>query len=117
MSKLEVLLKAAMGAAVKRSTTRHFLIGAAAIRADGALVVSRNECAPIPNKNAHAEARVLRKAGQRPECVVVARLLRNNEIGLAKPCKACEIKLRAMQAEEVYYTTEKGGLVKLEYGV
>jgi tRNA(Arg) A34 adenosine deaminase TadA len=109
---LDTLKTRALERAKARPDTRHFLLGAAALRADGAIVVARNEGTMVPTPDAHAEARVLRKAGLAPDLVLVVRLDRNGNLALAKPCAACETKLRNSRVREIWYSTAEG-LVRL----
>ncbi len=95
---------------MKRADSRHYLIGVAALRGDGAVVVSRNEGVMVPYSPGHAEARVLEKTGLNPELVVVVRTRRNGDLACAKPCPACELKLKAKGARKVYYSTSAGKL-------
>ncbi len=108
MSTLDTLVQMALKAAKKRPETRHFLIGVAVLRDDGAIVVARNEATREPCEHGHAEAKVLGKSGLNPELVVVARITRDGEWAIAKPCAKCERKLRAIGARRVYYTTATG---------
>lgn len=102
------LLQLALARAQARATTRHFLVGAVAIRRDGAIVTARNDAAPHPAPSAHAEARLLRKTGRSPIIVLVVRVTRDGEMALARPCESCQRKLRAIGALNVYYTTKEG---------
>lgn len=86
---------------------RKAFVGAVSIRRDGTLVYSRNGGNPYAHgrtPSSHAEARVLRKSGY-GATLYVARVLRNREIALAKPCGYCQARLRAHRVEMVYYTT------------
>lgn len=112
MTLLETLLSRARERALARPDSRHFLVGAAALRSDGAIVAARNEGTMVPTPHAHAEARVLRKAGLAPDVVLVVRLDRNGNLALAKPCPACETRLRNSRVSEVWYSTSEG-MVKL----
>lgn len=105
------LLSVAYGAALGRlKTGQQFRLGAAGIRADGALVVSYNGSQKEPEWQHHAESRLCRKLT--PNSVVaVARTLANGEWAMAKPCASCERCLRRMGVKRVYYTIQAG-----EYG-
>jgi tRNA(Arg) A34 adenosine deaminase TadA len=108
------LLDLAIRAAIKRPGSRQFLVGAVAIRADGALVHARNEAAALPCPNAHAEARLMKRAGYAPEEVLVVRIARQDgSLVLAKPCTSCASLLKARGARSVYYSTE-AGIMRLE---
>lgn len=103
------LLDLAIRTATKRPGSRQFLVGAVAIRADGAIVHARNEAAALPCPHAHAEARLMRRAGYAPEEVLVVRIARQDGgLVMAKPCTSCEALLWAQGAKVVYYSTHNG---------
>ena len=107
------LLDRALAVASRRSEARGFLVGAAILRDDGAIVVSRNERSQEPCPSAHAEARALRKAGAKPALVVVARVRKGaGGLAMSRPCADCAAKLRAAGAREVWFTDESGELVR-----
>ncbi len=91
---------------------RSFLLGAVAVRSDGAIVRSPNGAAfstaghkefrILPSS--HAECRALKKAGS-GSILFVARLLKlNDTFALARPCWLCRIHLAAYKTKLVYYT-------------
>ncbi len=85
---------------------RKAFLGAVAIRRDGTLVYSRNGITIRPDQrqpSAHAEARVLRKAGY-GSVVYVCRVNRKGEYLLAKPCVSCMNALRSRGVEMVYWS-------------
>ena len=97
--------------AMGHSDKKQFLLGAVAIRTDGATVVSTNILTQTPHASAHAEARVLKKADQ--GCVLyVARVLRNGVWALSKPCCNCQKLIRSRRVARVYYT-----ICENEFGV
>jgi len=100
------------------STDRHrkAFVGAVAIRSDGVIVSSRNGYIINPSDtypSAHAEARVLRKAGY--GCTLyVARVKRDGSLAMAKPCSTCHSMIKSRGVKSVYYSvsnTEWQGLV------
>lgn len=98
---------------------RNVWIGALAIRKDGTIVKSKNGPARL-NQNkiigdAHAEARLLRKAGTGSEIYVVRVRRGDGSYGLAKPCGRCMARLRAHKTTKVYYTisNEEWGCIEL----
>lgn len=97
-----LLLRAAELAS--RGVPRVFRLAAVARRADGATVHATNANAPQPQPRAHAETRVLRKAG-RGAVVFVARVRADGSLACAKPCGRCRAALRARGAVRVVYTT------------
>lgn len=98
------LLKLAARIAQRGCDHRTFYLGAVAKRADGAIVHARNEATATPNPGAHAEARVLKRAGKNAT-VYVARVTKGQrEIALARPCAKCMGLMRAYKVKKVYYT-------------
>lgn len=96
-----------------RGEERNFWVGAAALRTDGRIVTAKNGRSQFPHAPSHAEARLIKKLGP-GATVVVARLLKNGNCGLALPCTKCRVALRNKGVKNVYYTTETG-LDKLEH--
>lgn len=80
-------------------------------RKDGALVVAVNAKTNSRTPPAHAEARVLRKAGH-GSILWVARIDANEDWAMARPCPDCQILIRAREVKKVYYTISPG-----EYGI
>lgn len=93
--------------------SRRMLIGAVGVRADGAVVVSRNSSvmgmARYPP--CHAEWKLSRKLTKNSE-VYVARVRRIGDLGMARPCHNCERVLRSTGVKIVYYT-----ISSTEYGI
>ena len=109
----KLLAKAAQAANRFHDIHRIAFMGAVAERHDGVIVVSRNGSAKDKSPPSHAEIRVLRKSGY-GATVYVARVLRNGERALAKPCSNCMSALKAKGVEEVYFTTGKNDWEKLK---
>ena len=110
------LLKFAAHIAKKKKDQRYFLVGAVAIRSDGAVVHATNSATKIPTPGAHAEARLMARAGT-GSTVFVARALRGTgELGLAKPCARCLSIMRSHKVKKVYYTisSKEYGVIKLD---
>lgn len=103
--------------AARRKDRRHYIVGAAGIRKDGVLVVSRNSPTHNVNPDIHAEARLCDKLT--PNSVVyVARWLRGGGYANAQPCVCCEARLRAAGVKRVYYTMSwDQGPLENNYGV
>jgi cytidine deaminase len=101
---VSTLINLAASRAVTGPIDRRFYVGAVAIRKDGAIVTARNELVEIPTYPGHAEARLMRKAGY-GAIVFVARVLRNGDLALAKPCPRCQSVMRNHGVKKVYYTT------------
>jgi len=93
---------------------RKALIGCIVQRADGCLVSSRNGSTPSPcgkSPTCHAERKAIRKSDY-GATLYVARVTKNNEIAMAKPCASCLVALRSKRVKRVYYTINEK-----EYGV
>jgi|SRR5579859_321204 len=111
---LNYLKLAAEVADLHADTHRKAFVGAVAVRRDGVIVSSRNGSVPNPSHRyplAHAEVRLLRKAGQRA-IIYISRVRRDGSLGMAKPCHTCMHYLRSRRVDSVYYTisnSEWGG--------
>ena len=105
------LEKALRAANRYKEDNRTHAIGAAARRHDGVWVVAKNGASEQVQPSAHAEIRVLRKAGYGAS-LYVARMRKDGTPGLARPCARCLASLRPRGISRVYYTIGVG-----EYGV
>ncbi len=94
----------------KRDDKRQYWIGAVGERSDGTLVFSSNGPTPQPDRCAHAEYKVSRKLDYNA-VVYVARVLRNGDFAMAKPCNNCLKAMKSKHVRRVYYTIGPG-----EYG-
>ncbi len=94
---------------------KHFMLSGVAKRFDGSLLVSSNIRTAHPIHAAHAECRVLKRAGM-GATLWVARVDRNNNICNSKPCKQCEQLCKNMAVKRVYYTLSGYGDEVHEYG-
>ena len=91
----------------RRDDGRKFLIGAVGIRSDGVVVSARNSPAADRTPEVHAESRLCGKLT--PDSVVyVVRVAKDGSFAMAKPCKACEIKLKAAGVRRAYFTNFLG---------
>lgn len=101
------MLKAAAEAALQNSETcmdiRSFFLGSVGLRNDGVIVSSRNVAARDVALTHHAEARLSRKLTPQSE-VWVARVRKNGEWAMSRPCKSCQIKLKKAGVDRVVYT-------------
>ncbi len=105
------LLDVAAALALSDKNRKNFRLGCVVKRSDGAIVTATNHHTQIPNPTAHAEARALRKSDW--GCILyVARVIKNGEWALAKPCKRCQAIIRNRGVKTVYYTIGPG-----EYGI
>ena len=104
---------AAKLAAQSKDDQKNFFLGCIALRKDGVLVSSTNQTV-IEHKtpSAHAEARVLRKAGW-GAILWVARVLKDRQTWAnAKPCSFCRTLIANKNVQKVYYTIGPN-----EYGI
>lgn len=88
-------------------------IGAVAVRKDGVIVTARNSHVFMPMHAAHAERKVMRKAGY-GATVYIARVCFDGSISMAKPCPACEALLRNKRVKKVFYTNWDGKIEELK---
>lgn len=93
---------------------RDYWLGCIGIRTDGVQVSAKNgaaafhttvkSCHLLPES--HAEGRVLRKLGGGGEVFVARVSKKDGSFAMARPCKMCQIKLRAAKVVKVYYTID-----------
>jgi len=100
MKYLELAARIAQGAAWHE---KHFLLGAVAIRNDGAIVTATNIRTQNREHSAHAEFRCLRKSGS-GSVLYVARIDRFGEWAMAKPCELCQSLIKNKRVKKVFYT-------------
>lgn len=86
-----------------KGAPRDFYLGAVGIRSDGTLVFSCNLPSQLPTPAAHAEARLARKLDQN-STVYVARVLRNGDFAMSRPCVSCMSALKAKHVKRIFYT-------------
>lgn len=114
MNYLQVAEKVAKATFSKIKNSIHrkkFIFGAVSVRHDGSITVSNNICTKTPNKNAHAEKRVLAKAGM-GSVLYLVRLRRDGTWGSAKPCKHCQQLIKNKKVRKVVYSISENN-----YGV
>lgn len=56
----------------------------------------------------HAEIHALVKCHETPYALFVARIMRNGNIGMSKPCKICQAAIQTAGVQIVTYTTANG---------
>lgn len=95
---------------IVRSNEKHFLFGCVAIRQDGTIVTSTNSRCKERELSCHAEYKVLRKAGH-GAILWVARVDREFNWRIAKPCPGCMSLIKNRKVKKVVYTISKN-----EYG-
>jgi len=86
---------------------KNYIFSAVSIRAGGSIVISKNILTMNPNPAAHAERRVLAKAGKGSTLYLV-RITRNGDWALAKPCKHCAAFIKNMKVKKVEYSVRPG---------
>lgn len=104
---MKSMIELAAKVAQSGNPDRNFRLGCVAQRKDGAIVFSTNEKTQKPNPCAHAEARVLRKAGY-GATLWVARITSNGSLTMAKPCPKCQAKIRSYGVKKVIYSIAPG---------
>jgi cytidine deaminase len=113
MAKVEKYFRLARQTAVKgdaKDAQRQFRLGAVGIRSDGTIVTSCNLPARCPDKNAHAEARLVKKLDW-DAVVYVVRIRSDGSLAMARPCRACQSAMRLKGVRRCYYSisdTEHG---------
>lgn len=98
--------------AQSKDDRRTFLLGAVAVRADGALVKAVNGPSTFPLREAHAEKRISSKLDPGSVVYVVRVRVGDKEFGMARPCWSCLRALHAKGVKRIYYT-----ISQIEYGV
>ena len=111
MNKIIKYLNVAANIADRKKDKRSFLFGVIGIRADGVMVKAVNGPSDVPTREGHAEWRLARKLT--PNSIVyVARIKRDGNWAMARPCPNCRKTLRSKGVKSVYYTISNN-----EYGV
>lgn len=100
---LKVAAAAALQGRARGNDIRTFFLGAVGIRNDGVIVASRNVASRDVAFSHHAEVRLSRKLTPNSE-VWVARVRKNGEWALARPCASCQIRLKSVGITRVTYT-------------
>lgn len=86
-----------------KEARRHYRLGAVGIRSDGTIVTSNNVPHRNPEKNAHAEARLVRKLDW-GSSVYVVRIKSDGTLANARPCKKCQAAMRLRGVVRCYYS-------------
>lgn len=97
-------LKIAAQIARQGANDRSFFLGCVGIRgSDQKIVVSFNGKSKIPERSAHAEFKCSRKLT--PGSVIyVARIYKNGDLAIAKPCRSCIQALKNKGVTKVYFS-------------
>jgi len=112
---LKVAAASALQGLTRGDDIRTFFLGAVGIRNDGVLVASRNVASRDVAPSHHAEARLVRKLTPN-SAVWVARVRKNGEWALARPCQSCQIRLKSAGIARVTYTIgeDEWGVIELD---
>jgi tRNA(Arg) A34 adenosine deaminase TadA len=102
MKYLDLATQVARGSFVPQKD-KSFLFGCVAIRDDGAIVVATNIATQNPMPSAHSEVRCLKRGGY-GATLYVARIDRQGNWAIAKPCSSCSSLIRNRGVKKVYYT-------------
>lgn len=99
--------------AALKGQKRQFMIGAVAQTPTGGWARAYNGIARTITHAAHAEIRLIKHLV--PNCeVYVARVTRGGKIKIAKPCRACEFRLKMARVARIIYSTDDGwDMIKL----
>lgn len=100
MKYLELAARIAAGA---NWNEKHFLLGAVAVRQDGAIITATNLRTVDRHHPAHAEHRILRRCGM-DATLYVARVDRLGKWAIAKPCPKCQAYIKNRNVKKVIYT-------------
>ena len=90
--------------AVSKEDRRSYLLGAIAIRGDGAIVAALNGPSQFPAREAHAEFRLARKLDVGAVVYIARVKVGDGTFGNAKPCSSCRKILKAKGVNKVFYT-------------
>jgi tRNA(Arg) A34 adenosine deaminase TadA len=91
--------------------SRRYRLGAVGIRNDGTVVVANNIPNRLPEPEAHAEARLVKKLDWN-STVYVVRIYNDGAMALARPCRYCVSRMRLRGVRRCYYSIND-----TEYGV
>ena len=111
MTRIDRFFNLARGMAVSGDTIRKYRLGAVGVRKDGAIVTSRNLSTRVPEPNAHAERRLVKKLDS-GATVFVVRVLSDGSLTLARPCPNCQKAMRGRGVKKCFYS-----ITNNEYGV
>lgn len=99
--------------ASSKNNERAFILGAIGLRgSDKVLVKSLNAPTTMPDRTAHAEARLCKKLDYNSTVYVARVRLCDGTPAIARPCQSCMKTLISKKVKRVYYT-----ISEKEYGV
>lgn len=105
-------LEMAAQIASSKKDNRNFLLGACAVRADGAIVSAFNSPTEMPNRKVHAEYRISSRLDYGATVYVARVRCDDGQFALAKPCPDCFKILKSRKVKRIYYTISNN-----EYGI
>ncbi len=106
-------VQAAIEIACRRRDFRAHRVGCVLRRKDGVVIRYANQCCHVRTPRMHAEARCARKAT--PGSVAwVVRVLTDGSLAMAKPCRACQVQLKAYGVDRVYYSIGPGEFMTMD---
>jgi len=112
---LDLLKAAGRVANLSVDCHRKAFVGSICVSDNGKIFSSRNgSSSPFCSEktpSTHAERRSCKRGG-RGATVYVARVLRNGELAMARPCPRCLAYLTSMRVKRIYYSINEK-----EYGV
>lgn len=103
MNKVFTYLNMAGKIALSKKDFRSFFLGAVGIRNDGKVVQSINGATGNPVPKGHAEARLAKKLDYNA-VVYVARVNKQGEFAMSRPCVNCMRALKAARVKKIYYS-------------
>lgn len=111
------MLELAAGVAKScKSQNKTYRVGAVAIRArDGVIVKSFNGITYQPFGDAHAESRVLKKAGLGCTLFVARVTWKDGSLAMSRPCCKCYSLLKGYQVSRCFYTIDNNSYGIIEY--
>lgn len=111
MTRVDRFFNLAKEKAVSGDSIRKYRLGAVGVRSDGATVTSRNLSTRVPEPNAHAEKRLVKKLDS-GSVVFVVRVLADGSLTMARPCVNCQNAMRGRGVKQCFYSINDN-----EYGV
>lgn len=93
---------------------RDYFLGAIGERADGVVVMARNESTKGGTPSAHAEAGLVSKLGINATLVIVVRVAKGTGcLAMAKPCPDCARSLKRHRVKKTLFSNDSGKIVRL----
>ena len=86
-----------------KEAARKYRIGAVGIRSEGTAVFASNISTRVPNPDAHAEKRLVKKLNE-GAIVFVVRITRDNKFANARPCATCRKAMKRRGIKKIFYS-------------